>query len=74
VTARDARGRFVSQQEYDRLTAERVLEAAVEDVVAIFMLHVSLGDCSGCNVGEVARDTLVHATHAADMLLDRRAS
>jgi len=52
-----------------QLAADVVLQAAVDDVLATFALHASLGDCAGCNVGEVAQATLLAAVQSADLLL-----
>ena len=72
MTARNAQGRFVSAQQADALTAERVLERAVEE--AVTLLRRGLYGPRGARKVEadhlfIARGHLAHAGHAADLLL-----
>ena len=68
MTARDSRGRF---QNADVAAAERVLEAAVREAVAI--LRATGGVPASCEIAVTGRilaeDTLAHAAHAVEPLL-----
>jgi hypothetical protein len=74
TAARDARGRFANP---DVAAAERVLEAAVEEAVALLSSAPVPEKPDGWLAGirKVSRvraeQVLAHAGHAADLLLER---